>query len=131
MLDYLFRSIPGILFEPFAVFMLLWLTVVSICFPRKEKVMFRFIFFSLIFMVAWRLGFHRIMLSSRYASGLIVPVIVCSAWLCIKIPPFIPQSENGSSGQVCFPVIACHNNLWIGNRICMQIIAGGQLFSSL
>ena len=87
MLEYLFKSIPKILFEPLAITALLWIVPALFFFRKRDKVLYWVIFTSIVFMLAWRLAFPAIMLSSRYASFLIYPSVIFTACLCFKAPP--------------------------------------------
>ena len=87
MADYLFKSIPGILYEPFAVCVLLWLALIFPFFRKKNRVFVLLIFASVVCMVVWRMVLSHIVLSSRYAAILIYPAAAASACLCVKISP--------------------------------------------
>ena len=88
MADYLFRSIPGIVFEPFAVCLLTWCVLILPFFRKKNRILFWGIFTAIALMTVWRLCFHHIVVSARYSAILVYPLMAVSACLCIKISPF-------------------------------------------
>ena len=88
MADYLFRSIPGIVFEPFFVCALIWCVLILPFFRKNNKILFRGIFVAVIMMTVWRLVLHHVVISARYSVILVYPLMAVSACLCIKISPF-------------------------------------------
>ena len=71
MLSFLFQSVSGIIFEPLAITLLLWCVLAFGFFRKKNKVLFWFFTGAVIFMLAWRLVCHSVMVSSRYGAFLI------------------------------------------------------------
>ena len=88
MFSFLFQSVTGIIFEPLAVTLLLWCILAFGFFRKKNKVLFWFITGAVIFMLAWRLACHSVMVSARYAAFLIYPTAICCACFTFKCPPF-------------------------------------------
>ena len=84
---YLFQSIPKILFEPLAIVSLLWIVLALFFFRKLDKALFRLVFASVAFMLAWRLCSR--MLSARYASFLIYPAVIFTACFCLRIGTFL------------------------------------------
>ena len=92
MLQILFQSIPSILFEPVAVGAALGLVTAAICFWKNKSALYWVIALSLIFMLGWRLAIQII--SSRYASILVLPATVAAAYFIFKMEDltrFIPK----------------------------------------
>lgn len=84
MFDYLFKSIPSIIFDPLAVMVLIWSVCAFFLCKKKNKFFFWTFCSIVIFMLVWRLAVHSLMESSRYASVLIYPAVIFSACLCLK-----------------------------------------------
>ena len=92
MLKILLQSIPGILFEPIAVGAVLGLITAAILLWKKRPVLYWVVAFSLLFMLGWRLAIQII--SGRYASILIFPAIIATAYFIFKmevLTRFIPK----------------------------------------
>ena len=88
MLEYLFQEIPKMIFEPLAVTVLLWALLAFFFFRKRNKALFRFFTGAVLFMIAWRVACHSIMLSSRYAAFLIYPAVIFCACFTVKCAPF-------------------------------------------
>ena len=88
MFSYFFQSVTGIVFEPLAVTLLLWCVLTFGFFRKKNKVLFWFSTGAVIFMLAWRLACHSVMVSARYAAFLIYPTVICCACFTFKCAPF-------------------------------------------
>ena len=88
MLSFLFQSVSGIIFEPLAITLLLWCVLAFGFFRKKNKVLFWFFTGAVIFMLAWRLICHSVMLSGRYGAFLIYPALICCACFTFKCAPF-------------------------------------------
>ena len=88
MLSFLFQSVSGIIFEPLAITLLLWCVLAFGFFRKKNKVLFWFFTGAVIFMLAWRLACHSVMVSARYAAFLIYPTVICCACFTFKCAPF-------------------------------------------
>ena len=88
MFSFLFQSVTGIIFEPLAVTLLLWCVLAFGFFRKKNKVLFWFFTGAVIFMLAWRLICHSLMVSGRYGAFLIYPALICCACFTFKCPPF-------------------------------------------
>lgn len=84
MFDYLFKSIPSIIFDPLAVMVLIWSVCAFFLCKKKNKFFFWTFCGIVFFMLVWRLTVHSLMASSRYASVLIYPAVIFSACLCLK-----------------------------------------------
>lgn len=92
MLKILLQSIPGILFEPIAVGAVLGLITAAIFLWKKRPVLYWVVAFSLLFMLGWRLAIQII--SGRYASILIFPAIIATAYFIFKmemLTAYIPK----------------------------------------
>ena len=89
MSDYLLKSIPGMIFEPMAVVMLLWCISALFFFKKKDKLFFWIITAAIFLMLLWRIICSSVMVSSRYSSFLIYPTVIFCACFCVKIIPFL------------------------------------------
>ena len=84
MLKYLFYTAPKMLFEPFAIAALISFACILLLRKKKNALLFRSLTGIVLFMIAWRLSIHSLMLSSRYAQILIYPCIILSGCLCLN-----------------------------------------------
>ena len=84
MLKYLFYTVPPMLFETLAITMLIGFAVLLTLRKKKNPVLFWSLTGIVLFMIAWRLAVHSLMLSSRYAQIIIYPCIILSACLCMN-----------------------------------------------
>ena len=84
MLRYLFYTAPQMLFEPFAIAVLISFACILLLRKKKNALLFRSLTGIVLFMIAWRLSIHSLMLSSRYAQILIYPCIILSGCLCLN-----------------------------------------------
>ena len=84
MFRYLFTTAPSMLFEPLAITMLIGFACILFLRKKKNPVLFLSLTGIVLFMAAWRLSIHSMMLSSRYAQILIYPCVILSACLCMN-----------------------------------------------
>lgn len=81
------QKIPGMLFEPIAIFSICGI-VCSIIFIRKEhKARLFFVLFCILFFCVWRVII--VIISSRYSIILLFPAIIFSVYFCFCIPKLI------------------------------------------
>lgn len=88
----IFCDIFGILFEPIAVCALLGMIWAAVMYWKSKTPLYWFFGISLLFMLGWRLGIQIV--SSRYASILIYPAIMASAYFCFQtelLVKYIPR----------------------------------------
>ena len=78
----LFQKIPRGIFEPFAVGALIG-GIFSLVFTRKYKFIFYFLWGAVLFMLTWRVVI--LIVSSRYASILIFPAVILTAYASFEI----------------------------------------------
>ena len=88
MMNYLLKSIPGIVFEPMAVILPLWMIIFPL-YRKKDKPFFWIIIFAALFMLLWRLFCHSVMVSGRYSSFFIYTTVIFCACFCVKIVPLL------------------------------------------
>ena len=84
MLKYLFYTVPPMLFETLAITMLIGFAVLLFLRKKKSPVLFWSFTGIILFMIAWRLAVHSLMLSSRYAQIIIYPCLILSGCLCVN-----------------------------------------------
>ena len=107
----LFQKIPRGLFEPFAIGAVIG-GVCSLLFPRKHGYCFWFFWFSILYMLTWRL---LIMIaSSRYTSILIYPSVILTAYACFNAGRLVRERK-------WFRPQNCH---WLPYAILGGIILG-------
>lgn len=109
----LFQKIPRGLFEPFAIGAVTG-GLFSLLFPRKHRYFFWFFWFSILCMLTWRLAI--LIISSRYASILIYPSVMLTAYACFE------------AGRVV------NERKWIHTQLCRwlpYVILGGIILGCL
>ena len=84
MLKYLFYTVPPMLFEALAITALIGFAVLLFLRKKKNPVLFWSFTGIILFMIAWRLAVHSLMLSSRYAQIIIYPCVILSGCLCVN-----------------------------------------------
>ena len=89
MIHFLWVGIPGLLFEPIAVVSLLGIITSLIVFRKKHDRFYWICIVSFVFVFSWRLGFHSLMVTSRYISILLYPASILVAWVCFYLVPWI------------------------------------------
>ena len=89
MFEYLFEAIPRLLFEPIAVASVLGITTALFRFRKKRGAFFYVVLTAISFFLIWRLVLHEIMISSRYASVLILPALIFSTWFGFQLAPIV------------------------------------------
>lgn len=90
--EILFQRIPGMLFEPFAILGVFGLILAAILYWKRHSPLYWVIGLGILFMLSWRLGIQII--SSRYASILIYPVVIATAYFCFQtewLVKYIPK----------------------------------------
>lgn len=91
-LSVLFKRIPGILFESVAVAAALGLIIAAVMCWKRRTLLYWLLAFSCLFMLGWRMGIQII--SQRYASALIFPAVIASAYFCFQtesLVKYIPK----------------------------------------
>ena len=83
MTEVLFQSIPRILFEPIAVCAILGLMSALFFHWKKHTALYWILITALLFMIGWRTAIQII--SSRYASILLYPGLIATAYFCFKL----------------------------------------------
>ena len=87
MFDYLFNSAFKISFAPFAITAILWALLAFCIFRKKNKLFFYLFTGAFFFMLFWRIACHSIMVSSRYSSVLILPLMIFCGCFVVKVQP--------------------------------------------
>ena len=92
MIEILFESIPKVLFEPIAVGAAFGLLIALVVCWKKHTPLYWIIIITVLFMIGWRMAIRII--SSRYASILLYPGIVATAYFCFQLEnlsKFLPK----------------------------------------
>lgn len=84
MLKCLLVDIPRVLFEPVAVIGALGFLYAFFRNFRNRGELFWIITGTVLFIIGWRLAFHSLMVSSRYASILLYPIVISAAWFTLR-----------------------------------------------
>ena len=85
---FLFK-IPGLLFEPIAVITIVASFAAFIIYYKKHDRLYWIITLTVGYMLIWRLSVHSLIVSSRYASIILYPAIILSAWLICHLNVFV------------------------------------------
>lgn len=93
----LFQTIPEIIFEPIAAIALPGMIMAYWVFRKRHQELFWIITSAVVFMLAWRLSFHSVMISKRYASILIYPGIIFCVYFCFNLNKFLDVTSFGST----------------------------------
>ena len=92
MIEIIYKSIPGLLFEPIAVAALLGLAVASVMYWKRHERFYWIFAVAIVFMISWRTAIEII--SGRYAAILIYPGILATAFFCFQtewLVKYIPK----------------------------------------
>lgn len=87
MSNVLFQKIPSVTFEAFAVGVIVGLVMLLFFRPKKRRTFFWLLLPSVLFMIAWRIICHEVLISARYASILIYPAVLFTVWASFKMEP--------------------------------------------
>ena len=92
MIEIIYKSIPGLLFEPIAVAALLGLAVAAVMYWKRHERFYWIFAVAIVFMISWRTVIEII--SGRYAAILIYPGILATAFFCFQtewLVKYIPK----------------------------------------
>ena len=81
---WILKDVPRILFEPYAIGAICGM-VTALLLQKNKSLMYWILTCSIAFMMLWRFIMYPIMSSSRYASFLIYPAIILTAFACLRI----------------------------------------------
>lgn len=111
MIQYLFVRLPSLFFEPISVGALLGGITASWYYRKNKKRFYWILIVCICLMFFWRLSSYSLMLSTRYASILLYPAIILTAWFCSR------SEEILRSGIQC--VSRYHNQIM--GKICLVL----------